>query len=242
MISCLLLLLLLDWQAQWGIQRPSGWGEPRRRDLLRQFITRSVQYLFVPVTCWVVLSAAPCTCPLSSVPTDCEWTESRSWWYEILSVLAVSTAVWWQHGKHAHFQHLCVFGPHGTICMRLLLLWSSLYLYILNTVRCQYVRLSVTLGVASSVANDVIVIIAGLWGTAMATCGHGLQHSSYIWISNTADEDYNSYLNVLNEVQKFKLHVTSVVLPLWLIVHVLSASICVYFRWRWSWQFHWTKC
>jgi len=112
----------------------------------------------VPVTCWVVLSTAP----LSSVPTDCEWTESRSWWYEILSVLAVSTAVWSQHGKHAHFQHLCVFGPHGTIHMRLLLLWSSFYLYILNTVRCPYVHSSVTLGMASWVANDVIVIIAGL--------------------------------------------------------------------------------
>jgi len=40
------------------------------------------------------------------------------------------------------------------------------YLYILNAVRCPYVRSSVTLGVASSGANDVIMIImiiAGLW-------------------------------------------------------------------------------
>jgi len=33
--------------------------------------------------------------------------------------------------------------------------------YILNAVRCPYVRSSVTLGVASSVANDVTMIIAG---------------------------------------------------------------------------------
>jgi len=47
---------------------------------------------------------------------------------------------------------------------------SQPHLYILNTVRCPYVRtfvrtyvrLSVTLGVASSVANDVIIRIAGL--------------------------------------------------------------------------------
>jgi len=38
--------------------------------------------------------------------------------------------------------------------------FSCLYLYILNTVRCPYVdniRTSVTVGVASSVANDVIM-------------------------------------------------------------------------------------
>jgi len=37
-----------------------------------------------------------------------------------------------------------------------------LHLYILNAVRCPYVSTSVMLGVASSVANDVIMIIAGL--------------------------------------------------------------------------------
>ena len=39
---------------------------------------------------------------------------------------------------------------------------SDKSLYILNAVRCPYIRSPVTLGVANSVANDVIMRIAGL--------------------------------------------------------------------------------
>jgi len=52
---------------------------------------------------------------------------------------------------------------------------ESKYLYILNAVRCPYIRSSVTLGVASLAVNDVIMIIAGSWRR-----GHGLHHSRSI--------------------------------------------------------------
>jgi len=45
---------------------------------------------------------------------------------------------------------------------RLFQLRKLYHLYILNAVRCPYVRSSVTSGVASSVANDVIMRIASL--------------------------------------------------------------------------------
>jgi len=57
------------------------------------------------------------------------------------------------HHTNLHSHYIAFTSNH--------ILWN---LYILNAVRCPYgVRSSVTVGVASSVANDVTVTIAGLW-------------------------------------------------------------------------------
>jgi len=86
--------------------------------------------------------AADWTCPV--VPGHLDYSLQTSclpsWHIQLQSIITISFTMfinmsWWQANVRIHLVHL----------------------YILNAVRCLYVRTSVTSGVASSVANDVIM-------------------------------------------------------------------------------------